>query len=72
MWDLGWETKRLMMQAITRISAMIPSAVCLWPVPYPQVNKVDSSTTPPTAAADKAQEGPFSLGSGLAQNNHTK
>lgn len=35
---------------------MIPSAVSLWPVPYPQVNNVDSSTTS-TPAADKAQSG---------------
>lgn len=50
---------------------MIPSAVCLWPVPYPQVNNVDSSTTS-TPAADKAQSGLFSLGSGLVEKNQTK
>lgn len=35
---------------------MIPSALCLWPVPYPQFNNVDSSTTS-ASAADKAQSG---------------
>lgn len=39
-----------------RVSLMIPSAVYLCPVPYPQVNNVDSSTTS-TSAANKAQSG---------------
>lgn len=39
-----------------RVSLMIPSAVYLCPVPYPQVNNVDSSTNS-TSAASKAQSG---------------